>query len=104
MNKQEFYSSSLWRRIRNQFRQSKFYICECCNNKNMTKGCKLEVHHKQPIIESKLNDEQYLWGVALNLDNLELLCTSCHNMKRNSGHIAEGLMFNDNGDIVQIKK
>jgi len=67
----------------------------------MNKGAKLEVHHKEPIVESRLNEENYLYNVALNPNNLELLCTSCHNMERNSGFIAEGLMFDKQGNILK---
>lgn len=68
-----FYKSKAWRMLRDRYRRDKKYKCE-------TPGCTrmgVEVHHKTPIqtVEG--------WYRRLDYDNLELLCTICHNNKPN---------------------
>lgn len=77
-NEQEliFYSSQIWRDVRERVRQRDHYECQKCNlEKRLTTRTKsgiLEVHH---IAELSLYPEH-----CLNLNNLVTLCHSCHNV------------------------
>ena len=66
----DFYNSAAWRALRNQKFIAAHGLCERCGEKGIIKKGK-EVHHKSPI--EKRPD------LSLDIDNLELLCTSCHN-------------------------
>jgi 5-methylcytosine-specific restriction endonuclease McrA len=69
-------------------------LCEECSAKGE------EVHHIIPLTEKNMDD----FDISLNEKNLQLLCKSCHNAKRNSGLIREDLEFDEEGNIVQRKK
>lgn len=62
-----FYNSPEWRILSARYTQDKGYRCELCG------AMATQVHHKQAI----QTDEG--WVRRLDYDNLELLCTSCHN-------------------------
>jgi 5-methylcytosine-specific restriction endonuclease McrA len=88
---QDFYNSDQWKRVRKIVQIKYRGICQECGNAGW------EVHHKTPITLSNLNDP----NITISLDNLELLCTKCHNAKRGSGAVVRSdLTFNDNGDLV----
>ena len=73
-----FYTSWTWRRCRKAFAESKGNICERCLSRGIiepgSKDRPLEVHHKIPLNAENVKDPK----VALNWDNLELLCKTCH--------------------------
>lgn len=87
-----FYDSAAWRRVSAYVRVARHGICADCGKAGW------EVHHIVPLTPKNINDP----GVALNPDNLELLCTSCHNAKRGGGnkYIRSDLRFTSNGDVV----
>ena len=88
---QKFYQSAVWKRTRKAFIQSKRGICEECEKSGW------EVHHKIPLTLLNYKDS----NISLSFDNLELLCTSCHNARRTENvYIRSDLMFDDNGYIV----
>lgn len=62
-----FYNSADWRTLSAKYAQDKGYRCEVC------KMMATQVHHKKAI------QTEEGWGLRLDLDNLELLCTQCHN-------------------------
>ena len=62
-----FYNSGGWRMLSSKYAQDKGYRCEKC------KSIATQVHHKKAI----QTDEG--WDKRLDYDNLELLCTACHN-------------------------
>lgn len=86
--KTAFYNSTAWRRLSKAYRTSKFGLCEICHEKGA------EVHHKKEIDPAMIDNEQYLQDVALNWDNLQLLCVSCHNSMR-SDIARNDLIFKD---------
>ena len=57
-------------------------LCERCLKRGIietgSKDRPLEVHHKIPLTAENLKDPK----VALNWDNLELLCKTCHDTER----------------------
>lgn len=67
-------------------------ICERCGKRGT------EVHHKIPLTDENLDDP----NISLNLDNLELLCTECHNRERKEkeGSNPNEIEFLPNGDVI----
>ncbi len=91
----EFYKSRAWIKCRNSFMASKNYLCERCG------GLAVIVHHKKHITPANINDP----NITLNWDNLQALCTECHNAVHGKGGgkvIADGLMFDKDGQVVKI--
>lgn len=73
--------------------QKNDYICERCG-----KPAKI-VHHIEHLNDSNLDD----FDITLNENNLMAVCLGCHNFIHYSkGLIVDGLMFTDDGDIVQV--
>lgn len=66
-----FYNSVDWRTLSAKYMQDKGYRCEKC------KTMATQVHHKKAI------QTEQGWELRLDYDNLELLCTSCHNKEHN---------------------
>lgn len=64
-----FYNSIEWRTLSAKYNQDKGYRCECCGK------IATQVHHKKPIQTPEG------WQHRLDYDNLELLCTDCHNKR-----------------------
>ena len=67
---ERFYTSWIWRKCRQSFIQAKGGLCERCLARGKIEAGSadrpLEVHHK----------------IALNWDNLELLCKRCHDAEK----------------------
>ena len=69
----QFYSTRAWRKCRAAFITDRGGLCERC----LAKGLIVpgyEAHHKIKLTHESINDP----NVALNWDNLELLCKDCH--------------------------
>lgn len=66
-----FYNSVDWRRLSSKYTQDKGYRCERCGK------FATQVHHKQAI------QTPQGWDRRLDYNNLELLCTQCHNDRHN---------------------
>lgn len=67
-----FYSSREWRRCRTAYAKRQIY-CERCEKLGLTVPG-TEVHHKIRLTPDNIKDP----SVALNWENLELLCEQCH--------------------------
>lgn len=68
-----FYRSKEWRLLSRTYLQRAGYKCQA-----KLEGCTglaVEVHHKDPIQTAKG------WGARLDWENLEAVCTSCHNKR-----------------------
>lgn len=63
----QFYNSKEWRILSRKYAQDKGFRCEACG------AIANEVHHKE-FIQTPGG-----WERRLDYDNLELLCTVCHN-------------------------
>ncbi len=87
-----FYQSKAWRKLREAFYKSKFGICERCGDAGLI------VHHKVWLTPGNITKPE----VSLNSDLLELLCQDCHNKEHGGNYTADGLTFNEFGDLVQI--
>ncbi len=68
-----FYKSWPWIRCARAYKASKNGLCERCLKDGLIVPGE-EVHHKQRLTLETLDDP----AVALNWDNLELLCKRCH--------------------------
>lgn len=69
----EFYRSWPWIKCQRAYRDSKGRLCERCLKKGLIVPGD-EVHHKIRLTPENISDPE----VALNFDNLELLCKDCH--------------------------
>lgn len=69
----KFYSSKTWQSCRNEYAKRRHYLCEDCLRRGIYKPGEI-VHH---VIElDPVNIEKP--EIALNHDNLRLLCRECH--------------------------
>ena len=69
----KFYKTSVWMKCAKAYKNSKGGLCERCWSKGLIVPGE-EVHHKIKLTPDNVNDP----AVALNWDNLELLCKNCH--------------------------
>jgi 5-methylcytosine-specific restriction endonuclease McrA len=92
----KFYKSSAWRKCRESYFNLKHGLCERCQGPGKI------VHHKEYITPENINDPT----ITLNFSNLELLCQDCHNREHHEkyGVTAVGLMFDENGMLVEVRK
>lgn len=91
-----FYNSQKWRDTQKAYMLSKNYICERCGKVASI------VHHKTYLNPGNINDP----NITLNWDNLEALCSTCHQNEHflTSNRVtAEGLAFDDQGNLIKIK-
>ena len=78
---EDFYNSKAWKKVREQVWKRDKGLCQWCLNKGIIRQGE-EVHHIRALTPKTLNDE----SIALNPDNLVLLCRECHGTtKRNRG-------------------
>ena len=89
----KFYRSKEWLRCRQSYIASKYGLCERCADVGKI------VHHKRYITPENIHDP----SITLNHANLELLCATCHQHEhyKKDNAIAEGLMFDSNGDLIR---
>ncbi|MDK7115706.1 HNH endonuclease [Staphylococcus pettenkoferi] len=66
-----FYNSTQWRKTRKQVLLRDNYLCQQCLASGVVNDKDLIVHHK---IELKRD-----WSKRLDMENLEVVCFSCHN-------------------------
>ena len=64
----QFYHSRQWRNLAEAYRKQHNYLCERCHQPAST------VHHIKELTPANINDP----SVALNPDNLMLVCHECH--------------------------
>lgn len=89
---EKFYQSIKWKRVRNYKRALARGVCEICGKAGW------EVHHIVPVTIKNVDDPD----ISLNLNNLMLLCTSCHNsMRRKSKQLRDDLEFDCNGNLIK---
>ena len=87
----KFYHSAAWKRVRNLKKQLARGVCEHCGEAGY------EVHHKIPLTLSNVDNPK----ISLSLDNLELLCTSCHDAVRaNEKEVRNDVTFDENGNLI----
>jgi len=68
-----FYSSKAWQDCRNEYARKQHYLCEDCLRRGIYKPGEI-VHHRIEIDPITIEVPE----IALNFNNLELLCRDCH--------------------------
>lgn len=89
----QFYQSKRWKKVRALIIRRDHGICQECG------GPGKEVHHKIPL---SLNN--YQTELAVDPENLVLLCTSCHNAQRSDGYVRRDVMFDEHGRLIKREK
>ena len=89
----KFYNSSAWIKTSKAYASSKFYVCERCGRPVK----KYVVHHKKHLTPENISDP----FVALNWDNLQLLCLECHNIEHGYKKYRK-VLFDERGQVVGI--
>ncbi|MBQ6130190.1 HNH endonuclease [Candidatus Saccharibacteria bacterium] len=69
----KFYSSKAWQDCRNEYAKRQHHLCENCLRRGIYKPGVI-VHHKIEIDPVTIERPE----IALNFNNLELLCRDCH--------------------------
>lgn len=67
-----FYGSSAWKKMRNKVKRRDDYVCRHCLSRGLITPGTLVDH----IIPTKID-----WDKRLDINNLQLLCDACHNIK-----------------------
>lgn len=97
----KFYNSKEWKKCREGYKQSVNGLCErCLREGKYVPGD--EVHHKVWLTPVNINNPD----ITLSFNNLELLCATCHSIEHNRIEkevVREGLTFDSNGDLIEIK-
>ena len=88
----QFYKSTAWQKCRAAYIASVFGLCEKCGRPGDI------VHHKIKLTPYNVSNPE----VALNWENLQLLCIGCHNREHGGASTAKGLAFDENGNIIQV--
>ena len=71
-----FYKTTGWKNCRDAYARSVGGLCERCLAKGWVVPGEI-VHHKEHLDADNINNPE----IALNWDNLELLCRDCHGME-----------------------
>jgi len=85
-----FYHSRAWRSVRALKVQLSKGTCEMCGKAGW------EVHHKTPLTDANVGNPI----ISLNVENLQLLCTKCHNAQRDKRWIRPDLKFDSEGNVL----
>ena len=88
----KFYQSKKWKTVRRFIKQRDQGICQKCS------GVGQEVHHKIP-----LTLRNYQTELAIDPENLVLLCRSCHMAERGSQQVREDVTFDEYGRMRERK-
>lgn len=89
----KFYKSKAWQKCRASYIQKVFGICEHCGKPGYI------VDHIEEITPNNINDPD----ITLNHDNLQYLCTPCHNKKTfgDQSVTREDVMFDEEGCLIR---
>lgn len=93
-----FYKSKAWLQCRTAFIAYRISI-----DGGMCEHCQTELGYICDHIDELTPDNINNPDITLNHDNLQYLCTLCHNKKTfsTSEVLAEGLEFDEHGDLMQ---
>jgi 5-methylcytosine-specific restriction endonuclease McrA len=87
-----FYCSKQWRKCRTAYKKAVHYQCEICGAAGVI------VHHKEPLTQENISD----LFVSLSFRNLRLLCRKCHGAEHGEQVTAEGVYFDESGDLIGV--
>ena len=91
----KFYKSKAWKDCREGFIKSVYGLCNRCGKPGYI------VHHTEVLTVDNINNPY----VTLNWDKLEYVCLDCHNKEHHGSKeevIRDGLMFDSNGDLIEL--
>ena len=91
----KFYSSKAWQDCRNEYAARVHYLCERCLKRGIYRPGVI-VHHKIEIDPVTIEQPE----VALNFNNLELLCRDCHAEVHKASSKGRGYFFGNNGEVI----
>jgi len=95
-----FYDSKRWKLCRAAYIKSVNGLCESCLKRGKITPGKI-VHHKVYLTPENINDP----NISLSHELLRYDCQDCHNAEHigsGEGVVSEGLMFDANGDLVEV--
>lgn len=75
----KFYSSKAWQDCRNEYAKRRNHLCEDCLRRGIYRPGEI-VHHKIELDPVNIEKPE----IALNFDNLELLCRECHDRRHDN--------------------
>ncbi|MHC1772959.1 MAG: AAA family ATPase [Flexilinea sp.] len=78
---QRFYARKAWMELRWMLIVQRFGVCARCGKSFADDTSKLIAHHKIALTEKTINDPL----IALNPDNIEIVCNGCHNHMHHRG-------------------
>ena len=88
-----FYKSKAWKKCREYIYNKYHGLCVECGKPGE------EVHHITWLSSDNMNDT----SITLGEDNLILLCRDCHMNKHRKKEVTKsGLVFNENGELIQV--
>jgi len=87
-----FYKSTAWLKCRASYIKKVYGLCEHCSKPGYI------VDHIEEITPENIGDPD----ITLNHDNLQYLCTPCHNRKTFGKHdpIRDDVMFDEYGNLI----
>ena len=90
----QFYSSKAWQDCRNSYGARRGWLCEdCLQRGRYTPG--EEVHHVEELTPYNIHRPE----IALNFDNLVLLCRECHKSRHNE-KCNRRYVIGSNGEVI----
>ena len=94
-----FYHSRAWQKCRTGYVASVQGFCETCLSKGRVRPGKI-CHHTIWLTPENITDP----NISLNWNYLRYDCQDCHNSEHfgNSEPVAEGLAFDEFGELVKI--
>lgn len=90
-----FYTSYAWRQCAAAYRKSRGYLCERCLARGIVTTAR-EVHHIKHLTRENLDNPD----IALNWDNLQLLCDACHDEQHSEQHKRKRYRVDEKGRCV----
>jgi 5-methylcytosine-specific restriction enzyme A len=89
----KFYNSSAWKKCRKEYIAKVYGLCEHCDKPGYI------LDHINEITPYNINNPD----ITLNHNNLQYLCTSCHNKKtfRKYSPTREGFTFDEQGNLTR---
>ncbi len=90
-----FYRSRIWERCRKEYAKSVGGLCERCLAKGLIVPGAI-VHHKIHLNQDNYKSPE----IALNFENLELLCMTCHRQEHMSENLKNRYTIDDNGNVI----
>ena len=89
-----FYNSKAWKQCRQSYISKVYGLCEHCKEPGYI------LDHIIELTPDNINDP----SITLNHDNLQFLCTPCHNRKTFEKYspLCEGLGFDEEGNLIEV--